>query len=60
MKMKAKRKEQPKTIYVGVRITPAMNEQLLKLAEQLGGDVGVSTLLRDIAERALAEGIQVS
>ena len=59
MNLKSKQAEQ-KSISVFVRITPQMNEQLKKLAERVGGDAGVATIMRDIVEGALAEGVDVT
>lgn len=59
MELKSKSAEQ-KTISVFVRITPQMNEQLKELAKRVGGDAGVATMMRDIVEGALAEGIDVT
>lgn len=59
MNLKSKHAEQ-KSISVFVRITPQMNEQLKELAERVGGDAGVATIMRDIVEGALAEGVDVS
>jgi predicted DNA-binding protein len=59
MELSSKQQPTPKSISVFVRITPEMNEQLKELAQRVGGDSGVATMMRDIVENALAEGIDV-
>jgi predicted DNA-binding protein len=56
----SKKNQVAKSISVFVRITPEMNEQLKTLAERVGGDSGVATMMRDIVEAALAEGIDIT
>jgi hypothetical protein len=48
-----------RTISVLIRVTPEMHAQLTKLAEKVGGVAGVATVMRQIVENALAEGIKV-
>jgi predicted DNA-binding protein len=46
-----------RSISVFVRITPEMHEQLAQLAKRIRG--GVSTLIRQICETGLVDGIKV-
>lgn len=59
MELSSKKQPSAKTVMVFVRITPEMNDQLKALAGRVGGG-GVATMMRDIVEAALAEGIDVT
>ena len=49
-----------RTVPVMIMITPEMRDQLKAIAERVGTDVGVATVMRSIVEKALAEGITVT
>jgi hypothetical protein len=57
MELKSKRPDS-KSISIFVRITPEMNAQLKTLAGRIRG--GVATVMRQIVENALADGITVT
>jgi Ni2+-binding GTPase involved in maturation of urease and hydrogenase len=48
-----------RNVSVMVKLTEDMNNKLKAIAEEIGGGAGVATVLRIIAENALAEGITV-
>lgn len=56
--MELKSKEGPLSVSVFVRMSQAMYDVLQHLAEQLHAD-GVSTVMRDIIEAAITEGIDI-
>jgi len=48
-----------RTINVLIRITPEMHAELSKLADKMGKGWGVATVMRQIVQNALDEGVNV-
>jgi len=48
-----------RTINVLIRITPTMHAELSKLADKMGKGWGVATVMRQIVQNALDEGVNV-
>ena len=48
-----------RTINVLIRVTPEMHAELSKLADKMGKGWGVATVMRQIVQNALDEGVNV-